>query len=84
MNDSRAFADPQTASDVIDAVGGTAACSRLTGRSMGAVSNWRATGRLAPEFFLIIGAALSEKGLSAAPELWGIRSVPAAQAGAGS
>ena len=74
MNDSLATkAELATASAVIDALGGTAAVMRLVdGRTMGRVSNWRATGRLAPETFLILSAALAERGLSAPSALWGL------------
>ena len=80
MNNSWALIKTEllTASEVIDALGGTAVVARLTGKTMGAVSNWRATGRLAPETFLILTAALAERALSAPPALWGIKAVPAA------
>lgn len=62
-----------TASDVIDAVGGTAKAARLTRqRSLSNVSNWRATNRLPPRTFLQISAKLSARGLSAPSTLWGI------------
>lgn len=62
----------QTADAVIDLLGGTSATARLVGRSNQAVSNWRGTGRLPPETFLVISAALSERGASAPASLWGI------------
>lgn len=75
MDDSQA-ADSQTlltASDVIDAVGGTAAAAALTHqRSLSNVSNWRATNRLPPKTYLQFSAELSARGLSASPTLWGI------------
>lgn len=62
----------ETAGEVIDAVGGTAEAHRLTKSSMGAVSNWRATGRLAPRTFLLFDAALADLGKAAPSMLWGI------------
>jgi hypothetical protein len=63
-------------SDVIDALGGTAATARIVGKSLQAVSNWRRhpSGRLPPETFLRLMKALRAGGYDAAPELWGIDS----------
>lgn len=61
-------------SAVIDALGGTAAVARLTGRSMQAVSNWRERGFFTAPSFEPITKALAEQGLRAAPALW--RSIP--------
>lgn len=63
-----------TTSAVIDALGGTAAVARLTGRSMQAVSNWRERGFFTAPSFNAINGALSDRKLIAAPSLW--RSVP--------
>lgn len=69
----------QTAGDVIDALGGTAATARLTGRRDQHVSNWRAAGKLPAKTFLILKGELKSRGLQAAPELWGIeRAEPSA------
>ena len=62
----------QTADDVIDALGGTSATSRLTGASIQAVSNWRATGRLPANTFIILSKALKRIDARASPSLWGI------------
>lgn len=68
-----------TASDVIDALGGTGAAARLAAPSapnkhcsVQAVTNWRSTGRLPSYTFLIFSEALSALGKSASPSLWGI------------
>lgn len=61
-----------TASEVIDALGGTAVVARLTKRSQQSVTNWRANGRIAPGVFLIMREALEQKGLQASPSIWGI------------
>lgn len=66
-----------SAGEVIDRVGGTAAAARLTGSSMGSVSNWRAAGRLPHKTFLIFAMALAQKGAVAPPKLWGIKPVSA-------
>ncbi len=64
----------ETASEVIDALGGTAAVARLTNRQMQHVSNWRSTGRLPPDTFLIMTAELHKIRLAAPSEIWGIPS----------
>ena len=58
-----------TASEVIDALGGPAAVSRLLGTSTNAVCNWRVRG-LPPETFLALSEALKGKELYAMPGLW--------------
>lgn len=62
-----------TPSEVIDALGGTGAVSRLTERVPGAVSNWRSIGRFSSETFLIFQQALREVGCTAPASLWGIK-----------
>lgn len=61
-----------TADAVIDAVGGTAEAARLTGSSMGSVTNWRAAGRLPPRTFFLFDDALADLGKAAPSMLWGI------------
>lgn len=63
----------QSASEVIDALGGTAATARLTDRRAQHVSNWRKTGRLPPDTFLVLKTELNERNCRASPELWGIK-----------
>jgi hypothetical protein len=58
---------------VIDALGGTAAAAALAGRTGPAASNWRATGRIPAEFFLIFAAALARVGKAADPSVYGIK-----------
>lgn len=62
-----------TAGQVIDALGGTAATARLTGRKDQHVSNWRASGRLPADTFLILQGELRERQLVAPPSVWGIK-----------
>lgn len=59
-----------TADGVIDALGGTGAVARLTGRGEQAVSNWRARGRIAARLILVFEAALKSRGLSADEAIW--------------
>jgi hypothetical protein len=61
-----------TASDVIDALDGTTAVARITGRKPQHVTNWRASGRLPPATFLILSDALKGRGKAAPSSLWGI------------
>jgi hypothetical protein len=51
----------QTACELIDRLGGTAAVARLTRRSAQAVSNWRSRG-LPAEAFLVFQQALADIG----------------------
>ena len=55
---------------VIDALGGTAKVAKITSRKPQAVSNWRSREAFPPETFLILTAALRDKGLSAPSSLW--------------
>jgi len=63
----------QTADDVIDELGGTAATARLTGRKAQHVTNWRAAHRLPADTFLILSKELENRGLTAPAEIWGIK-----------
>lgn len=69
-----------TASDVIDALGGTSKVARLTGRSMQAVSNWRERGAFPAETFLLLGDALGKAGRTAPASLWGMLAAAEASA----
>jgi hypothetical protein len=62
----------QTAGEVIDKLGGTAATARLTDRKVQHVSNWRAAGKLPAKTFLILKKELAARGLTAPAALWGI------------
>ena len=62
-----------TAGQVIDELGGTTATATLTGKRAQNVSNWRASGRLPPDTFLVMQDALSARGKRAPAALWGIR-----------
>lgn len=67
------MADLKDANEIIDALGGTGATARLTGRRYDqAVSNWRSSGRLPADTYLVISNELKKLGLHASPSLWGI------------
>lgn len=59
-----------TVEAVIEALGGTMAVVRLTGRSRQNVTNWRAAGNFSSTTFLVMTTALAAAGLRAAPRLW--------------
>lgn len=58
-------------SEIIDALGGTAAVCLLTGASPGSVSNWRRFGKFPAGKFVRMRDALRAKGIDAPPSLWG-------------
>ena len=73
------LAELATASEVIDALGGTAAAAALAARvyqsvkpSLSAVSNWRKAGRLPAATFLVFTTELAGRGYRASPTLWSI------------
>jgi hypothetical protein len=63
----------KNASQVIDALGGTVIFGRRYKRSKQNVSNYRSTGRLPPEIYLLNVADLQAIGLTAPASIWGIR-----------
>lgn len=63
----------ETATAVIDRLGGTTATARLTGRKPQHVTNWRTSGRLPADTFLIMRQALEGRQATAPVGLWGIR-----------
>jgi len=63
----------RTAAGVIDALGGTVAASKVARTVPQAMTNARASNRLPYPSFLVMSEALAAMGLSADPELWGIR-----------
>ncbi len=63
----------ETASEVIDALGGTDAAAKIAGVQMPAISNARARNKLPSATFLIFSDALAAVGKRARPALWGIK-----------
>lgn len=66
----------ETATEIIDALGGTSAVADLTGSSATAVSNWRAVNRLPSNTYLVIKDALARLGRVAPDHLWSMREPP--------
>lgn len=64
-----------TANEVIDALGGTSKVAALTESAATRVSNWRVRNKLPPETFIVMTDKLGRDGMSAPPELWGIKTV---------
>jgi hypothetical protein len=70
---------PLTTTDaVIDALGGTQAAARLTGRRQSAASNWRHAGQFPPNTYLAMMTVLAAKGLFAPAWLWDMEARPPA------
>lgn len=61
-----------SASEVIDALGGPVAVSQLFSLRPNAVSQWKTRG-FPPETYVVLVAALAEKGFSAPASLWQMR-----------
>lgn len=55
---------------VIEALGGTNAVAKLTGRKYSAAFNWRSFEHFPPDTFLVMQKALQERGYDAPPKLW--------------
>ena len=64
----------KSATEIINALGGTSAVARLTKSSSKAVSNWKAANRLPANTYLVIKDALTRTGHQAPDHLWGMRS----------
>lgn len=65
----------ETASEVIDALGGTTAAARALGTTPQAVCNWRATGQLPIKRFFVISGELEKIGKVAPLSLFGFDEV---------
>jgi len=60
----------QTTAEVIEAVGGPAKAAEITDRNYKAVWNWTKSEAFPPNTYLLLNAALREKGFTAPPRLW--------------
>jgi hypothetical protein len=69
----------ETATEVIDLLGGNAAVGRLTSSTPKAVSNWRGFGRFPATTYLVIKAELIRHGHSAPDHLWSMKTPPQAR-----
>ena len=61
---------------VMDALGGTQAVADLTGRTYAAAFNWRSFKAFPSNTYLVMTAALAEKGAGAPDSLWGMVEAP--------
>lgn len=61
-----------TTKQVIEALGGIAAVAALTGRTYNAACNWGGFDTFPANTYVAMTAALSERGLTAPPSLWGM------------
>lgn len=59
-----------TTTEVIETLGGNPSVADLTGRTAKAVSNWRAFNAFPADTFLVLTAALEQKGETAPVSLW--------------
>ena len=55
---------------VMEALGGTDAVAKLTGRKYSAAFNWRSFDTFPPDTFLVLTRALERAGHTAPPSLW--------------
>lgn len=68
-----------TIDSVIEAVGGAAAVTALTGVGAPGQSNWKARGFIPSDLFLIFEDALRKAGKSADPALFGFKAAAGAR-----
>ena len=60
----------QTASEIIDALGGNGQVAELTLSRPNAVSNWRAFNSFPPNTYIVMTSALAQIGKTAPASLW--------------
>lgn len=65
-----------SATEVMDALGGTLPVAELTGRKYSAAFNWRAFNRFPPDTFVVMSEALALIGKSAPASLWRMVEAP--------
>ena len=63
-----------TTSAVIEALGGYLAVSEITGSKPKAVSNWPRFETFPAKTYVALTSALSARGMTAPPSLWGMKS----------
>ena len=64
-----------TVEEVIEALGGPSATASLVGLGPSAISNWSARGKISPNKFLIIKAALAALGKDVDPAVFAFKAV---------
>ena len=62
--------------EVMTALGGIGAVSRLTGADYGAVENWKRAASFPPRYFLVMWLELASRGYIAPASLWDQREIP--------
>lgn len=62
-----------TTAEVVDALGGYIAVSKITGSNPKAVSNWPRFKKFPAKTYLALTRALKAKGSTAPPSLWGMQ-----------
>lgn len=67
----------ETATEIIDLLGGNVAVAKLTSTTPKAVSNWRGFNRFPADTFLVIKTELVRIGHFAPDHLWSMREHPA-------
>ena len=69
----------ETATEIIDLLGGNAAVGALTSSTARAVSNWRRFGKFPSGTYLVLKTELIRHGHSAPDHLWSMRQAPSAK-----
>jgi hypothetical protein len=62
----------QSVPEVMEKLGGTAAVAQITKRKLTAASNWNNFETFPSNTYVVMTAALAEKGYAAPPSLWGM------------
>lgn len=61
-----------SASEIVAKLGGNAAVARMTGRTPQQIWNWKNSGRLPPDTYVILLDALTVFACTADPSIWGM------------
>lgn len=69
----------ETATEIIDRLGGNPAVAEIVGAKPKAVSNWRKSNGFPARTYLAITTALREHNAEAPPSLWGMTNADAAE-----
>jgi hypothetical protein len=65
----------KTASEVIEALGGTTKAARRLGQQPNTVGNWKMRGRIPPDYFLAVHGVLLELDEQVSPDIFGMKAV---------
>lgn len=60
----------ETSSEIIDALGGNGPTGEITEADPKTVSAWRSANAFPPRTYLVMKAALADRGIDAPPTLW--------------